>query len=244
MKKGFTLIELLIVIAIIGILSSIVIGSLTSARKRGKAAAVRSGMRELLTQGQLYLDDHGRFAAATTSARTGCYATSTATFLNDTIFGDPHPVDMVNEINKQGAPAFCSITADGSAFSLIALVENNRSLCLDSNGGRIESTTVTNQSGLCAIAQQGGGQSTSQLYISAAGIVSPSPVIVPVGGTILFSYTANSGEYRLRCTPQNIPVFTLDKENNARSITFNTAGAMTCIEDENNAGPAFTITVQ
>lgn len=57
-KKGFTLIELLIVIAIIGIISSIVIGSLNTARGKAANAAVKSDLNNVRSQAELVYDQN------------------------------------------------------------------------------------------------------------------------------------------------------------------------------------------
>ena len=52
-KKGFTLIELLVVVAIIGILASVVLASLNNANSKGKDAAVKSNLKNAVTQGEI-----------------------------------------------------------------------------------------------------------------------------------------------------------------------------------------------
>jgi len=52
-KKGFTLIELLVVIAIIGILSAIVLASLSTARTKGKQASAIGSMTSMRAQAEL-----------------------------------------------------------------------------------------------------------------------------------------------------------------------------------------------
>jgi prepilin-type N-terminal cleavage/methylation domain-containing protein len=54
--KGFTLIELLVVIAIIGLLSSIILASLNSARAKGADASIKSNLKNLQTQAELFYD--------------------------------------------------------------------------------------------------------------------------------------------------------------------------------------------
>jgi prepilin-type N-terminal cleavage/methylation domain-containing protein len=53
-NKGFTLIELLVVIAIIGILASVVLASLSSARDKGKDAAVKSQLSSMRAQAEIF----------------------------------------------------------------------------------------------------------------------------------------------------------------------------------------------
>jgi type IV pilus assembly protein PilA len=56
-KKGFTLVELLVVIAIIGILSSVAVVNLNSARTKARQAAVEGSLSNLMPAIILCFDD-------------------------------------------------------------------------------------------------------------------------------------------------------------------------------------------
>jgi len=60
-QKGFTLIELLVVIAIIGILSAVVLVSLSSARQKSRDARRLSDIRQIQTALELYFNDVGSY---------------------------------------------------------------------------------------------------------------------------------------------------------------------------------------
>lgn len=69
--RGFTLIELLVVISIIGLLSSIVLTSLNTARLRASDARRKADMNTAITALALYYFDHGNYIEAGSGCGSG-----------------------------------------------------------------------------------------------------------------------------------------------------------------------------
>lgn len=64
--NGFTLIELLIVVTIIGILAAIAVPKFSSTRERAYYAAMRSDLKNLSSQQEIYLDEAYSYATSLT----------------------------------------------------------------------------------------------------------------------------------------------------------------------------------
>src|ERR1041384_596604 len=90
-RKGFTLIELLVVIAIIGILSTLAVVALNSARQRSRDAKRVSDIRQVQTAVELGYAEVGNYPIATalvlgdpTNSKVLCNNGGISTFQADT----------------------------------------------------------------------------------------------------------------------------------------------------------------
>lgn len=60
-EKGFSLLELLTTITIIGLITTIILNSLTNARAKGQDSALIASAQQLTKAFELFLSDHGRY---------------------------------------------------------------------------------------------------------------------------------------------------------------------------------------
>lgn len=89
-KKGFTLIELLVVIAIIGLLSTLSILALNSARARARDAKRISDVKQIQTALEMYYNEMGDYPTTVTSG--GSIAGTSGTYLR-VVPTPPTPID-------------------------------------------------------------------------------------------------------------------------------------------------------
>lgn len=133
-KKGFTLIELLVVVGIIGILATITIASLNSARGKARDAKRISDVKQMINI--LAAEDAGAPAQALATCVLANALTSTCTGPGDVMefnkFADPTGVAAC--IGTSAAPCAYAISqADGGA----AATTNDYRICyyLEAGGG-------------------------------------------------------------------------------------------------------------
>ncbi len=113
-EKGFTLIELLIVIAIIGVLSSLLVTNYIGIRSRGRDALRKADLQQIRSALELYRSDNGSYPVSLPS----CGA---AFAYNGTTYMQKFPCDPTNA--SPFIYTYNSAFSD-SAYTIAACLEN------------------------------------------------------------------------------------------------------------------------
>jgi len=122
--KGFTLIELLTVIAIIGIMSSIIVANLNNARSKGRDAKRIADVKQLQLLLELYFDNNAEFPNTLSNLVTSGYIS----VLPIDPFGGNYPYD-----NYSGSNRGVCYTESGNCvyYHIGALLELSNSVLLE-----------------------------------------------------------------------------------------------------------------
>ncbi len=126
MKKGFTLVELLVVIAIIGILSTLSVVALNSARAKSRDARRLSDIKQIRTALDMYYDSSSTYPVSCPALGTGNCACLTSvgwtntstTNCTGTIFMQKVPSDPLSS----GTYVY---TSSGQSYEIVYKLEAN-----------------------------------------------------------------------------------------------------------------------
>ncbi len=145
-QHGFTLIELLVVISIIGILSSIVLASLNSARTKAKDASAKGSIASAQTSAELYNASNSSYSSTGISvavanldgAGTGGASICTDADVVKTGNGAYAQLPTANHIR-------CAVGQSGASYVVYATLNDGTIFCVDSNGfsGKVASVLST-----------------------------------------------------------------------------------------------------
>jgi general secretion pathway protein G len=122
-NKGFTLIELLIVIAIIGVLSTLLMANFIGVRQRARDAQRKSDLRQIQAALEIYRSDNGSYPAigggnGQLSSNGSCKASLTDTNVTAT-YMKSIPCDPT------GPNVSYTYLGGGTSYTLYACLENS-----------------------------------------------------------------------------------------------------------------------
>ncbi len=121
-KKGFTLIELLVVIAIIGLLSTLAVVALGSAREKARDSKRLSDLKQTQTALELYYTDNSAYPtmASSTIIGAGSYACLNASGFSTAGCATPYMGQIPAD---PGSGNYTYVSADGTTYTIAATLE-------------------------------------------------------------------------------------------------------------------------
>lgn len=123
-QSGFTLIELLIVIAIIGILSTLLMTNFIGIRQRARDAQRKSDIRQMQAALELYRSDIGAYPSAggTNRLNSAVCPTPSSFSYTGTTYMQQIPCDPLGSTYYNGGSYYYS--TNGTTYTLAACLEN------------------------------------------------------------------------------------------------------------------------
>ncbi|MFA6536167.1 MAG: prepilin-type N-terminal cleavage/methylation domain-containing protein [Candidatus Paceibacterota bacterium] len=154
---GFTFIELLISITIIGIFSTIVLGTINSARLKGRDSAIKEQFHSVRTQVSLYQIDNGNYGTANNTGGGASCSASGSVFVSTKI------AELLASVqNASGGSAICASDRSKWVASVPLATDATKSWCTDSAGFAGQGYADTTSTAIkCVATDPGGGGDTT-----------------------------------------------------------------------------------
>ncbi|HEX9664280.1 MAG TPA: prepilin-type N-terminal cleavage/methylation domain-containing protein [Patescibacteria group bacterium] len=126
-KKGFTLVELLVVIAIIGLLSTLSVIALGSARQKARDALRLSHIKQIQTALEFYFSDYNNYPVGQelVLGLAGGACLDETGFTSAETCANPYMGSVPPNPAPGGADYIYSQTADGAGYQLIFNLEDD-----------------------------------------------------------------------------------------------------------------------
>ena len=129
------MIELLVVVAIIGILASVVLASLNTARAKGSDAAVKANLDNMRAEAAIYFDGNGANTYGTASGQLAITSSAACTSVNTTLIGDVTFCNgMVAAASASGTTAYVNVLAQSWVAGAALKATASTWWCVDSSG--------------------------------------------------------------------------------------------------------------
>jgi len=122
-KPGFTLLELLVVMAILGILSTIGIGSFLSSQVKSRDAKRKSDLNNIVAALEMYYNDKGEYPGENSFHIAGCPAYPYCEWGSEWSQATP-PVVYMAQLPKDPSSYTYFYDGGGDSYMLFARLEN------------------------------------------------------------------------------------------------------------------------